>query len=67
MLQDCVVAGLRVARVGNSSVRDDIALFRNNVEQAVAAGHFVHVYVNRKTRESVRIPDDVRRALVSLQ
>lgn len=64
---DRVVAGLRVAHIGNSSVRYEIALFQNESDQAAAAGHFVHVYVNRVTRESVRIPDNVRLALDQLQ
>jgi len=64
---DPVDAGLRVAHVGNSSVRYEIALFKNDTEIAAAAGHFVHVYVNRATRESVRIPDNVRAALEQLK
>ena len=64
---DRVTAGLRVVHVGNSSVRYEIALFKNDSDAAAAAGHFVHVYVNRATRESVRIPDNVRRALDQLK
>lgn len=60
---DQVCAGLRVAHVGNSSVRYEIALFRNDSDIAAASGHFVHVYVDRNTRASTRIPDGVRRAL----
>ncbi len=64
---DRVTAGLRVAHVGNSSVRYEIALFKNDSRITAAAGHFVHVYVSRATRESVRVPDDVRRALQQLR
>lgn len=64
---DLVTAGLRVAHVGNSSVRYEIALFRNEDDIAVASGHFVHVYVNRATRESVCIPDAVRAAFELLR
>ena len=64
---DRVTAGVRVAHVGNSSVRYEIALFKNDSDVAAAAGHFVHVYVNRATRESVRIPDNVRLALDQLK
>ena len=62
-----VAAGLRVAHVGNSSVRYEIALFSDDSDVAAAAGHFVHVYVNRDTRESVRIPDNVRLVLHQLK
>src|SRR5690606_15749106 len=47
---DVVTAGLRVARLGNSSVRYEIGLFRNAEEQASAEGFFVHVYVDRASR-----------------
>src|SRR5882757_3859173 len=44
---DVVHAGLRVAKVGNSSVRYEIGLFRNEENTASAQGYFVHVYVER--------------------
>jgi acyl-CoA thioester hydrolase len=47
---DKVVAGIRVAHLGNSSVRYEIALFGGDEERAAAQGHFVHVYVDRVTR-----------------
>lgn len=42
-------AGLRVARIGKSSVHYEVALFRERGEQAVAQGHLVHVYVDLAT------------------
>jgi len=48
---DKVVAGIRVAHLGNSSVRYEIALFGGDDERAAAQGHFVHVYVDRATRK----------------
>lgn len=53
---DRVTAGLRVAHIGRSSVRYEIGLFRNHDDGAAAAGHFVHVYVDRVTRKPVAIP-----------
>ena len=47
---DVVTAGLRVARLGQSSVRYEVGLFRNDEETAAAEGFFVHVYVERATR-----------------
>ncbi|MBZ0161324.1 MAG: acyl-CoA thioesterase [Notoacmeibacter sp.] len=47
---DMVTAGIRVARLGSSSVRYEIALFRNEDEMAAAEGHFVHVYVDARSR-----------------
>ena len=60
---DIVHAGLRVAKLGNSSVRYEIGLFRNEESAASAQGHFVHVYVNRNSRRSIAIPADMRAAL----
>lgn len=64
---DIVTAGLRVSHLGNSSVRYEIALFRNDAEEAAAYGHFVHVYVDRVSGAPVPIPDAVRAVIAPLQ
>ena len=61
-----VVAGLRVARIGTSSVRYELVIFRVGAELASADGHFVHVYVDRETRRPVAVPDAVRAVLQPL-
>lgn len=63
---DTVHAGVRVAKIGNSSVRYELALYRNGDEQPAAAGHFVHVYVDRKSNRSVPIPENVRAVLETI-
>jgi acyl-CoA thioester hydrolase len=60
---DVVYAGLNVEKLGNSSVRYGVGLFRNDDSVASAQGHFVHVYVNRETRKSAAVPADMRAAL----
>lgn len=60
---DLVHAGLRVARLGNSSVRYEVGLFRNDAQQVSAAGHFVHVYVDRQTQRPVPLPEPLREVL----
>ena len=60
-----VTAGLRVARIGSSSVRFEIALFTDG-DSACAQGHFVHVYVDADTRRPLPIPDTMREALGTL-
>jgi acyl-CoA thioester hydrolase len=60
---ETIDAGLRVARIGGSSVRYEIGLFRAGAERAAAQGHFIHVYVDRTTRRPVPLPEDFRRAL----
>ncbi|NYE63515.1 acyl-CoA thioester hydrolase [Duganella sp. 1224] len=63
---DTVHAGIRVAKLGNSSVRYEIALYRNTDPLPAAAGHFVHVYVERAGNRPVPIPDAVRKVLSAL-
>jgi acyl-CoA thioester hydrolase len=63
---DRVHCGLRVARIGNSSVRYEIGIFRNEDETAVAEGHFVHVYVDRQTRRPTALPAPLRAALTRI-
>ena len=49
---DQVSAGLRVAHIGRTSVKFEVALFRNEEDVAAAQGHFVHVYVDRDNAAS---------------
>ena len=63
---DTVHAGVRVARLGNSSVRYEIGLFRNEERQASAQGHFVHVYVDRATNRPEPLPETLQRILAPL-
>jgi acyl-CoA thioester hydrolase len=61
-----IEAGLRVAKLGTTSVRYEVAIFREGVNEAAAHGHFVHVYVDRVTRRPVALPDALRAALEPL-
>lgn len=48
---DVITAGVRIAHIGNTSVRYEIGLFRNGEANASAQGHFIHVYVDRDSRK----------------
>lgn len=61
-----VEAGVRVAKIGSSSVRYELGLFAAGADAASAEGHFVHVYVDRETRRPCPIPDATRVFLTSL-
>lgn len=63
---DQIDAGLRVARLGNSSVRYEVGLFRHPDQDPAAFGYFVHVFVDRLTRRPVPIPEPIRGALERL-
>ncbi len=56
----------RVRHTGTSSVRYEIAIFREGGETAIAQGHFVHVYVDRATRRPVALPDALKAALKAI-
>jgi acyl-CoA thioester hydrolase len=64
---DHLYAGLRLQKLGNSSVIYDIALFREQEAEAAAIAKFVHVYVDAQTRRSVPVPEVIRSALTALQ
>ncbi len=61
-----VHAGLRVARLGRSSVRYEVALFADEAPASAALGHFTHVYVDRATRRPVPLPPTLLAALQPL-
>ncbi len=63
---DVLSAGLRVTKLGTSSVRYEIGIFLKGDESAAAEGHFVHVYVSRALNKPVPIPDNVRKVLSSI-
>lgn len=61
-----VWAGLRVAQLGNTSVRYQLGLFADDAALCAAVGEFTHVYVDRATRRPVPLPEALRRALTPL-
>lgn len=63
---DSVVLGLRVGRLGRSSVTYEFALFRGDDETAAAQGSYTHAYVDRATSQPVPLPSALRRALEPL-
>jgi acyl-CoA thioester hydrolase len=60
-----VAAGVRVAKLGRSSVRYEIGLYAGDAPDSAAAGHFVHVYVDRATRRPMPLPEPLRAVLQS--
>ena len=63
-----VTAGVRVANVGASSVRYEIALFPADESLPCAArGHFIHVYVDRATRRPAALPPELLSVLELLK
>jgi acyl-CoA thioester hydrolase len=61
-----VDAGLRVVKLGNSSVKYEIGLFAADESEPAATGHFVHVWVDRVTNRPTTVPERIRSALIPL-
>jgi acyl-CoA thioester hydrolase len=59
-------AGLRVTRLGTSSVTYDIGLFERGLDAPAATGYFVHVWVDRSTRRPTPVPAVIRAALAPI-
>jgi acyl-CoA thioester hydrolase len=63
---DALEAGLRVIKIGNSSVTYEIGVFKKGNLDPVASGQVVHVFVDREQERSVAIPEKIREALVRI-
>ena len=64
---EIVECAMRVAHLGNSSVRYEFGLFVEGRAECVASGRVVDVFVDSKTEEPVSIPESVRAILAALQ
>jgi acyl-CoA thioester hydrolase len=60
-------AGVRVARIGGSSVRYEVGLFIQGQQWCAAKGHFIHVYVDRVTRRPAPLADGFKTFLENLK
>ncbi|MFV2172653.1 acyl-CoA thioesterase [Actinomadura sp. LOL_016] len=63
---DTIEVGLRIGRLGGSSVRWEIGMLRASDRVLVAQGHFVHVFVDRTTRRPTPITGAVRTEMEKL-
>jgi len=63
---DIIDAGIRVTKIGNSSVRYEIGLFKKGDEICIAKGHFIHVYVDRETTKPVALPVKLKEVVSNL-
>lgn len=60
---EIIEVGVAISKIGNSSLRYELAIFKQGQPQAAAQGHFVHVFVDRKNRKSTAIPEKMREVL----
>ncbi len=59
--------GLRVGHLGNSSIRYEIGLFKDDEDEASAQGHFVHVYVDRESGRPTAISEKMKSVVAPLR
>ena len=64
---EVVDACLRVAKLGNSSVRYEIGIFKAGDDEPAAVGYFVHVFVDRLTRQPAPLSGRLRAAMAALR
>lgn len=57
---------LRIGKLGNSSVRYELAIFKQGQQEPCAVGYFVHVFVNRQTQQPQAISGKLREAMEKL-
>jgi acyl-CoA thioester hydrolase len=58
-------AGLRVGRLGRSSVRYEVGMYSKDT--LIAEGHFVHVFVDRGSRRPIPVEGPLRASLEARQ
>jgi acyl-CoA thioester hydrolase len=63
---ELITAGVRVGKLGRSSARYEVGLFRDDDEDSAADGYFVHVFVDRETQTPSPLPPEIRDALAKI-
>jgi len=63
---DDLECGLRISRIGNSSVRYELGIFKKELPTPSATGFIVDVFVDAETERPVTVPNDFRQAMESL-
>ncbi|MVW72011.1 MULTISPECIES: thioesterase family protein [unclassified Bordetella] len=63
---DTVQVGIKITRIGRSSVEYEVGVFKNADESAAALGRFVHVYVDKATGSATEIPENIRSVLQTI-
>lgn len=58
--------GVRLGRIGNSSLRYELGLFAQDAETPAAFCHFTHVYVDAATRKGVSLSVEQKAAIADL-
>lgn len=60
---DVIIIETYIERIGNSSIKFDYKIIRKKGEKLLAEGYTINVFVDRKTMKSIKIPEELRKAL----
>lgn len=60
---EIIEVGVAIGKIGNSSLRYELAIFKQGQTQAAAQGHMIHVFVDRVHRKSTSIPQPFKEVL----
>ena len=60
---EIIQVGVAIGKIGNTSLRYELAIFKQGQEQASAQGHFVHVFIDRETRKTIPISEPTHNVL----
>jgi acyl-CoA thioester hydrolase len=60
---EIIQVGVAIGKIGTTSLRYELAIFKQGQDQSSAQGHFVHVFVDRETRKTVPISESTRDVL----
>jgi len=63
---EVVEARVRLGRIGDKSLTYEIGIFLAGREEPAAAGHFIHVFVDRETRRPVPLTPEQKAAIADL-
>lgn len=64
---DWLEVDARMGRIGNTSFTIECAIYRKGEDQPIVSGHVTSVVVNPKTRQPVRVPDEIRQAAAQFE
>src|SRR3989338_5098950 len=62
---DVIIVNTTIGNIGNSSIRFNYEIIRKSDNELLAEGHTINVFVDRKTMKSIKIPEELRKALQS--
>jgi len=60
---DVIIIETSIERTRNSSIKFSYKIIRKKDEKLLAEGYTVNVFVGRKTMSSIKIPEELRKAL----